>query len=151
MFPLHFPYRASPCAIRFQLSSTNLSLGGKRSGKPSETWKTFGSICLARHRRRILRQSKLQTTNSEQNSLIAPKLVMKFLADCVNPTFHYSANKSLTFDCPEPHVSSLQHAILFHANYWDYKSTLIADTRGSLTSTELQDIISLNTEKSMKI
>jgi len=22
MFPLHFPYRASPCAIRFQLSST---------------------------------------------------------------------------------------------------------------------------------
>jgi len=25
MFPLHFPYRASPCAIRFQLSSTMLS------------------------------------------------------------------------------------------------------------------------------
>ena len=23
MFPLHFPYRASPCAIRFQLSYTN--------------------------------------------------------------------------------------------------------------------------------
>ena len=25
MFPLHFPYRASPCAIRFQLSSTNVT------------------------------------------------------------------------------------------------------------------------------
>ena len=37
MFPLHFPYRASPCAIRFQLSST-------ARDTPIISWCVVGSL-----------------------------------------------------------------------------------------------------------
>jgi len=47
MFPLHFPYRASPCAIRFQpISATAAAAAAAASGlvsKPSQPILTQGS------------------------------------------------------------------------------------------------------------
>jgi len=36
-FPLHFPSRGSPCAITFQLDSTNSAFARRHSGKPVDS------------------------------------------------------------------------------------------------------------------
>jgi len=46
-FPLHFPYRASPCAIRFQLSSTN-------SYNKKTKWPTLMELFAATRKMNIL-------------------------------------------------------------------------------------------------
>jgi hypothetical protein len=101
---------------------TTLRLVGKRTANPSETEPQLGPFAWPDTEVGVTHKQQTQCSTVLEK-LTAPKLVMKFLPVCVNPTFHYSVNKSLTFDCPEPDVSSPKHAILLLATYLYYKST----------------------------
>jgi len=52
-FPLHFPYRAAPCAIRFQLSSNNDSSNYQGMSLLPTTYKILPNILITRWTPRV--------------------------------------------------------------------------------------------------
>ena len=59
-FPLHFTFRASSCAISFQLESTNTHLNNSKQGVPSIDVQKFGVEHFKYERKTIENQNSIQ-------------------------------------------------------------------------------------------
>jgi len=94
--PLHFPYRASPCAIRFPLSST--SLLSTQVEEFSDSTKIYGN------------GTRGFRTSAECNPFAICEPVYKIQSDCWDVSI--ARNKLCFVGCSEYTVLSLFHTAL---------------------------------------